>query len=528
MSKTFTIEEVAKHTAANDCWVIIHDQVYDLTNFLNDHPGGKKILIKNAGTDATKKFDSFHNASVLTKLGAPFLIGKIGSGDEDHVEADTDEVEDSNPLVVGQPFGDMVPYSDPMWYQDWYSPYYNDSHRAVRNAVRAFVDKEVTPFCHEWDEAKQLPRELYVKAAKAGILAACIGEVSDPSMIPYPLPGGVKYEDFDAFHRMITLDELSRCASGGVTWGLIGGLGIGIGPIIHFASKQLQDLVIKDCLNGTKNICLAITEPSGGSDVANLSTEAKDMGDHFLVNGEKKWITNGVFADFFSVAVRTGKPGFGGISFLLIERSMPGVTTRQMNCSGVWSSGTAYITFEDVKVPKSHVIGKVDKGFKYIMQNFNPERIGCVIQANRFARVCIEEAITYGNKRETFGKKLIDHPVIRNKLANMIRKVEATHAWLEALVYQTTQMNPDLQAIRLGGPIALCKAQASRTFEYCAREAAQIFGGLAYTRGGQGEKVERLYREVRAYAIPGGSEEIMLDLGVRQSIKVGQFMGAKM
>jgi alkylation response protein AidB-like acyl-CoA dehydrogenase len=146
------------------------------------------------------------------------------------------------------------------------------------------------------------------------------------------------------------------------------------------------------------------------------------------------------------VAVRTGKPGFGGISFLLIERSMPGVTTRQMNCSGVWSSGTAYITFEDVKVPKSHVIGKVDKGFKYIMQSrfkiddlpwrslksdsfplfflhnvdFNPERIGCVIQANRFARVCIEEAITYGNKRETFGKKLIDHPVIRNKLVSEI------------------------------------------------------------------------------------------------------------
>jgi alkylation response protein AidB-like acyl-CoA dehydrogenase len=160
--------------------------------------------------------------------------------------------------------------------------------------------------------------------------------------------------------------------------------------------------------------------------------------------------------------------------------------------------------------------------------DFNPERIGCVIQANRFARVCIEEAITYGNKRETFGKKLIDHPVIRNKLANMIRKVEATHAWLEALVYQSTHMDPSIQAIRLGGPIALCKAQASRTFEYCAREAAQIFGGLSYTRGGQGEKVERLYREVRAYAIPGGSEEIMLDLGVRQSIKVGQFMGAKM
>lgn len=251
----------------------------------------------------------------------------------------------------------------------YHSPYYNESHRAVRKAVREFVDKEITPFCHEWDEAKQLPREIYIKAAKAGILAGCIAEVEDESLVPYPMPGGVPYKEFDAFHRLIVLDELSRCGSGGVTWGLIGGLGIGIGPIVHFANKDIQSRVVKDCLNGTKNICLAITEPSGGSDVAGLVTEAKDMGDYFLVNGEKKWITNGVFADFFTVAVRTGKPGFGGISFLLIERNMPGVTTRQMNCSGVWSSGTAYITFEDVKVPKSNVIGKVDKGFKYIMQS---------------------------------------------------------------------------------------------------------------------------------------------------------------
>jgi alkylation response protein AidB-like acyl-CoA dehydrogenase len=156
------------------------------------------------------------------------------------------------------------------------------------------VDKEITPFCYEWDEAKQLPRELYYKAAKAGILAGCCAAVSDPAtMIPYGMPGGVPYEEFDAFHRLIVMDELSRCASGGVTWGLIGGLGIGIGPIIHFASKELQALVVPDCLSGKKRICLAITEPTGGSDVANLQTEAKDMGDHFLVNGEKKWITNG-------------------------------------------------------------------------------------------------------------------------------------------------------------------------------------------------------------------------------------------
>ncbi|CAG8671488.1 15751_t:CDS:2 [Rhizophagus irregularis] len=150
------------------------------------------------------------------------------------------------------------------------------------------------------------------------------------------------------------------------------------------------------------------------------------------------------------------------------------------------------------------------------------------IQANRFARVCYEEAMKYAHKRKTFGKKLVEHDVIRNKLAHMARKIEATHAWMESLIYQTTKLPANEAMTLLGGPIALLKAQSTQTFEYCAREATQIFGGLAYSRGGQAEKVERLYREVRAYAIPGGSEEIMLDLGIRQSLRAAQPRGAKL
>lgn len=141
------------------------------------------------------------------------------------------------------------------------------------------------------------------------------------------------------------------------------------------------------------------------------------------------------------------------------------------------------------------------------MHNFNHERLGIVMQASRLARVCIEESFKYSLKRKTFGKRLIDHPVIRNKLGHMIRQCEATHAWLETILFQVKTLPPETQPTRLGGAIALLKAQSTQTFEYCAREAAQIFGGLAYTRGGQGEKVERLYREVRAYAIPGKSNK---------------------
>lgn len=193
-----------------------------------------------------------------------------------------------------------------------------------------------------------------------------------------------------------------------------------------------------------------------------------------------------------------------------------------MKCSGVWSSGTTYITFEDVKVPIGNLLGKENKGFQYIMSNFNHERFGICAMTNRFSRVCLEEAVKFANKRKTFGKTLVQHPVIRWKIAEMARLIEATHHWLEWVTYQMNTMGKLEAGVKLGGQTALLKVQCTKVFEYCAREAAQIFGGLSYTRGGQGEKVERLNREVRAMAVPGGSEEIMLDLGVRQTTKLAE------
>lgn len=148
------------------------------------------------------------------------------------------------------------------------------------------------------------------------------------------------------------------------------------------------------------------------------------------------------------------------------------------------------------------------------MSNFNHERFVFAAMSNRYARVCIEEAIKYARKRKTFGKNIIEHQVIRHKVAEMARKVEATHGMLETLAYQMSQGVSD----RIyAGLLALTKVQATKTMEYCARESTQIFGGAACIRGGPGEKVERLYREVRANAIAGGSEEVLMDLAVRQA-----------
>eukprot|EP00933_Yihiella_yeosuensis_P070646 TRINITY_DN78790_c0_g1_i1.p1 TRINITY_DN78790_c0_g1~~TRINITY_DN78790_c0_g1_i1.p1 ORF type:complete len:454 (+),score=118.13 TRINITY_DN78790_c0_g1_i1:75-1436(+) len=415
-------------------------------------------------------------------------------------------------------FGDGLPFGDPAWYQAYNSPYYNDTHKELRKKFREYVDENIMGNVHDWDEAGTIPKEVYLSAGEAGALALCIGRPWPKEFIG-ECPWG--YEP-DYFHELVMYDEMSRTGSGGFLWGVAGGTTIGLPPVYHHAQPELRNRVMPGCLKGEKVCCLAITEPTAGSDVANLKTSAKLEGDHYILNGEKKWITNGIFADYFTVACRTGGPGMGGLSLLLVEKTMPGVNCRKMKCSGVWSSGTTYITFDDVKVPKANLLGKEGKGFQYVMQNFNHERFAIIAMTNRFSRVCLEEALKFANKRKTFGKVLVQHPVIRWKIAEMARQVEATHAWLEWITFQMNTMSKMEAALKLGGHTALAKVQATKVMEYCSREAAQIFGGLSYSRGGQGEKVERLAREVRAMAVPGGSEEIMLDLGVKQSTKLAE------
>jgi len=416
-------------------------------------------------------------------------------------------------------FGDGNPFGDPIWYQANNSPHYNESHVKLRKFCRELMEDKVMHNAFGWDEAKKVPDEVCEEIGAAGYNVLAVGK-------PYPLeycdpPQVLKGVKIDIFHVLIATDEGSRAGSAGVTWGLCGGATIGAPPIIRYGSKAMKDRVLPDVLRGKKKICLCVTEPMAGSDVGNLRTVAtKDADGNYIVNGEKKWITNGIWADYFTVAVRTGEPGFHGISFLLLEKSMPGIKTRRMDCSGVWCSGTSFVTFEDVKVPAANLIGKENKAVKYMMRNFNHERFCISVQTNRFARVCLEEAYKFANKRKTFGKKLMEHQVIRWKLAEMARQIEATHAWIESVAYNIETMHPMEADLKLGGQTALLKVQATKVFEYCAREGAQIFGGLSYSRGGQGEKVERLNREVRAMAIPGGSEEIMLDLGIRQMKKL--------
>jgi len=284
----------------------------------------------------------------------------------------------------------------------------------------------------------------------------------------------------------------------------------------HSASRQpvYQRQVARDCITAKKIIALAITEPGAGSDVANIETTAKRDGDYYIINGNKKFITSGMKADFYTVAVRTGGEGLTGVSLVLIERNTPGFRQRRMKTQGMWCSNTAFLSFDDCRVPVKNLIGKENQGFKLIMLNFNHERFAGAMGAVRGCRVCLEDSISYAQQRKTFGKRLIDHQVIRHKIADMARMTEATHAMAEQICFQ---MNNHADEITTGRNIALFKVQATRTLEFCAREASQILGGNSQLREGKGERIERTYREVRTSAIGGGSEEIMLDLAMRMS-----------
>jgi len=508
MSKTFTREEVARHNKPNDCWIIVDSVVYDVTSFAGMHPGGERLITDLAGKDVTEEFYAFHRHEVMQKFGPKLKIGVVAN--------------EQPKVVVTQPGTyTAVPYGESSAWNGLKSAYYNESHHRFRKAVREFMDREVMPLAVELGDSDAAPTaDLYKKMGQFGIWASRIGPGPHLKGLGINLPGGVKPEEFDYFHELIAHEEIARLGSPSFSDGLGAGLVIGLPPVLVFAKPALKNKVVPECLLGTKRICLAISEPAAGSDVANIQCTAVKSADgkHYIVNGVKKWITNGTFCDYFTTAVRTGGPGMGGISMLHIERS-EGLRTKPIKTSYSGSAGTSYIIYENVKVPVENLLGAENQGFKVIMFNFNHERWLIICGVVRFTRLAVEECFKWAHQRKVFNKPLIEQPVIRNKLAQMVAQTEAVQNWLENITYQMTKMSYKEQSENLAGVIALCKLQATRTAEFVADQAAQIFGGRAITKTGMGRIIEGFQRTVKYGAILGGSEEIMADLGVRQAMK---------
>ncbi len=373
-------------------------------------------------------------------------------------------------------------------------------HESFRDSVHAFVAAEIAPHINAWDEAGSFPRELYRRAAHLGLLG-----------LGYPEAyGGTPA---DTWYRLIATEEIARAGSGGLMASLFSH-NIGLPPIVACGSEALKQRVIPAVLSGEKIAALAITEPSGGSDVARLRCTAQRDGDHWVVSGDKTFITSGLRADWITVAVRTGgnlgKRGASGISLIAVPGDTPGLTRTPLAKMGWWCSDTAQLHFENCHIPADHLIGEENAGFRMIMENFNGERLLMSAGALAFAQVCFDEALDWARQRQTFGVPLVDHQVTRHKLMDMRMRLASTQAWLHALV---ARQEADDTGPEWVGELCLLKNHATQTMQWCADAAVQILGGMGYMRG---TRSERIYREVKVMMIGGGAEEIMKDLAARQ------------
>ncbi|HEH8417170.1 acyl-CoA dehydrogenase family protein [Pseudomonas aeruginosa] len=372
-----------------------------------------------------------------------------------------------------------------------FQQYFDESHQLIRDSVRRFVEREVLPYIDEWEEAEEFPRELYLKAGAAGILG-----------IGYPEAYGGSCEG-DLFAKVAASEELMRCGSGGLVAGL-GSLDIGLPPVVKWARPEVRERVVPAVLRGEKIMALAVTEPSGGSDVANLKTRAVRDGDHYRVSGSKTFITSGVRADYYTVAVRTGGEGFAGISLLLVEKGAAGFSVgRKLKKMGWWASDTAELFFDDCRVPAENLIGVENAGFACIMANFQSERLALAVMANMTAQLALEESLRWAREREAFGKPIGKFQVLRHRLAEMATQLEVSR---EFTYRQAAKMAAGKSVIK---EISMAKNFATDVADRLTYDAVQVLGGMGYMRE---SLVERLYRDNRILSIGGGSREIMNEI----------------
>lgn len=376
-----------------------------------------------------------------------------------------------------------------------FTDYFDDSHRLVRDSVRRFVEREILPHIADWEEAEEFPRELYRKAGEAGILG-----------IGYPETYGGSHEG-DLFAKLAASEELMRSGSGGLVAGL-GSLDIGLPPLLKWGRPELRERIVPQVLAGEKIMALAVTEPSGGSDVASLKTRAVRDGDHYRVTGSKTFITSGVRADYYTVAVRTGGEGYGGISLLLVEKGTPGFTVgRKLKKMGWWASDTAELFFDDCRVPAEHLIGMENMGFACIMANFQSERLALATMANMTAQLALEEALKWSAEREAFGKPIGKFQVLKHRLAEMATQVEVSR---EFTYRQAAKMAAGQSVVK---EISMAKNFATDVADRVVYDAVQLLGGMGYMRE---SLVERLYRDNRILSIGGGTREIMNEIIAKQ------------
>jgi len=379
------------------------------------------------------------------------------------------------------------------------SIWHNPERQQLRDAVRAFVEREILPHAAEWERAGELPRELHRRAADAGLLG--IG-------FPEAVGGG----GGDAADAVTVCEELHYAGTPGGVYASLFTCEIAVPHMVASGDDYLIDTYVRPTLRGEKIGSLAITEPGGGSDVGHLTTRAVREGDEYVINGAKTYITSGVRADYVVTAVRTGGDGAAGISLIVVDKDTPGfAVTRRLDKMGWRSSDTAELSYTDVRVPATNLIGAENTGFAQIAAAFVAERIGLAAQAYASAQRCLDLTVEWCRNRETFGRPLISRQQVQNTLAEMARRIDVARVYtrhvVERQIREAGPNDPDLIAA-----VCFAKNTAVQAGEWVVHQAVQLFGGMGYMADSE---VERQYRDMRILGIGGGTTEILTALAAR-------------
>jgi len=365
---------------------------------------------------------------------------------------------------------------------------------ALRETARRFVEKEVSPHLDEWERAGELPRALHRKAGGLGLLGVSFPESA----------GGGGGDVIDS----VTVTEEIHYAGG--SGGLVASLftsGIALPHIVTAGDPAQIERWVRPTLDGKLIGSLAVTEPDGGSDVANIRTTAKRDGDHYLVNGAKTFITSGCRADFVTTVVRTGDAGARGLSLLVVEKGTPGFTvTRKLDKMGWHCSDTAELSYVDVRVPAVNLVGAEGTGFAQVATHFVTERLALAVQGYATAQRALDLTVGWCRLRNTFGRPLISRQVVQHKLTEMARRVDVARTYARSVAVRFLAGEPVV------AEACFAKNTAVETAEWVVSEAVQLHGGLGYMRESE---VERHYRDVRILGIGGGTNEILTGLAAK-------------
>jgi acyl-CoA dehydrogenase len=373
-------------------------------------------------------------------------------------------------------------------------PFRTPERVALRETTRRFVEKEVRPNLDDWERAGELPRELHLRAGEVGLLGVAF---------PEAVGGG----GGDIIDEITVIEEILYAGGSG---GLLASLftsGIALPHIVTAGDPAQIERWVRPTLAGELIGSLAVTEPDGGSDVANVRTTAKQDGDHYVVNGAKTFISSGCRADFVTTVVRTGDPGAHGLSLLVVEKGTPGFTvTRKLDKMGWLCSDTAELSYVDVRVPATNLVGEAGTGFAQVATHFITERLALAVHAYATAQRALDLTVEWCRLRETFGRPLLSRQVVQHKLAEMARRVDVARTYTRAVAVRHAEGEPVV------AEACFAKNTAVEAGEWVVNEAVQLHGGLGYMRESE---VERHYRDVRILGIGGGTTEILTGLAAK-------------